>query len=96
MSERDSLRNLSAAITARQRSEAEAADAERGALLERVLALDLRLAELLRALAAAARAPAPAAALALALRFVVRTHTHTYALYCSHCDTFNTVKIYSY
>ncbi|CAH2073420.1 unnamed protein product, partial [Iphiclides podalirius] len=70
-SERDSLRNLSAAIAQRQRSEAE--DAERGSLLERVLALDARLSELLRALrlaaAAAARAPdQPGAALAHALR----------------------------
>ncbi|CAG4988427.1 unnamed protein product [Parnassius apollo] len=67
-SERESLRNLSAAITQRQRSEAE--DAERGSLLERVLALDARLSELLRALRlAAARAhDAPAAALAHALR----------------------------
>ncbi|CAH2228998.1 jg900, partial [Pararge aegeria aegeria] len=77
MSERDSLRNLSAAIAARQRWEAEAEEAARGALLERVLALDLRLADLLRALAAAAqaanspgsRAPdTPTAALAHALR----------------------------
>ncbi|XP_045785321.1 uncharacterized protein LOC123880936 [Maniola jurtina] len=77
MSERDSLRNLSAAIAARQRWEAEGEEAARGALLERVLALDLRLADLLRALAAAAqaanspssRAPdTPTAALAHALR----------------------------
>ncbi|XP_068629775.1 uncharacterized protein corn isoform X3 [Battus philenor] len=70
-SERESLRNLSAAIAQRQRSEAE--DAERGSLLERVLALDARLSELLRALrlaaAAATRATdSPAAALAHALR----------------------------
>lgn len=36
-SERESLRNLSAAIANRQRSEAE--DAERGSLLDRVLAI---------------------------------------------------------
>ncbi|XP_045445686.1 rootletin [Melitaea cinxia] len=67
-----SLRALSAAIAARQRWEAAGERAARGALLERVLALDARLAELLRALAAAALAAAPpdppAAALALALR----------------------------
>ncbi|XP_063620481.1 plectin-like isoform X2 [Cydia splendana] len=55
-SERDSLRNLSAAIAQRHRSEAE--DAERGTLLERVLALDNRLSELLRALRLAAAAAA--------------------------------------
>ncbi|XP_053625657.1 nuclease SbcCD subunit C isoform X2 [Plodia interpunctella] len=55
-SERDSLRLLSAAIAQRQRSEAE--DAERGSLLERVLALDNRLSELLRALRLAAGAAA--------------------------------------
>ncbi|XP_061712562.1 uncharacterized protein LOC133521549 isoform X2 [Cydia pomonella] len=59
-SERDSLRNLSAAIAQRQRSEAEAEDAERGSLLERVLALDTRLSELLRALRLAAAAAAAA------------------------------------
>ncbi|XP_049867439.1 uncharacterized protein LOC126367758 [Pectinophora gossypiella] len=58
VSERDSLRNLSAAIAHRQRSEAE--DAERGSLLERVLALDNRLSELLRALRLAAAVAAAA------------------------------------
>ncbi|KAL0842325.1 hypothetical protein ABMA28_014453 [Loxostege sticticalis] len=53
-SERDSLRNLSFAIAQRHRSEAE--DLERGSLLERVLALDNRLSELLRALQLAAAA----------------------------------------
>ncbi|XP_013195668.2 nuclease SbcCD subunit C [Amyelois transitella] len=57
-SERDSLRLLSAAIAQRQRSEAE--DLERGSLLERVLALDNRLSELLRALRLAAGAAAAA------------------------------------
>ncbi|KAM3962989.1 microtubule-binding protein cornetto [Aphomia sociella] len=70
-SERDSLRQLSAAIAQRQRSEAE--DGARGALLDRVLALDERLADLLRALrhaaaAAATAGDAPAARLAAALR----------------------------
>ncbi|RVE44428.1 hypothetical protein evm_010905 [Chilo suppressalis] len=66
-SERESLRNLSAAIAQRQRSEAE--DAERGSLVERVVSLDARLSSLVRALHAAARAPdAPAARLAHALR----------------------------
>ncbi|KPJ05075.1 hypothetical protein RR46_04191 [Papilio xuthus] len=75
-SERESLRTLSAAIAQRQRSEAEAQEAqeaERGSLLERVLSLDARLSELLRALRHAAAAAArhddtPAAALAHALR----------------------------
>ncbi|XP_014370229.2 uncharacterized protein LOC106720161 [Papilio machaon] len=72
-SERESLRTLSAAIAQRQRSEAEAQEAERGSLLERVLALDARLSDLLRALRHAAAAAArhddtPAAALAHALR----------------------------
>ncbi|XP_047527947.1 uncharacterized protein LOC125064774 isoform X2 [Vanessa atalanta] len=74
-SERESLRALSAAIAARQRWEAAGERAARGALLDRVLALDVRLAELLRALAAAAlsagaarSADLPAAALAHALR----------------------------
>ncbi|XP_061383329.1 uncharacterized protein LOC116767275 isoform X2 [Danaus plexippus] len=59
VSERESLRKLSAAIS-RQRweAEAEADEAARGALLDRVLLLDLRLADLLRALAAAASASA--------------------------------------
>ncbi|XP_063822187.1 nucleolin-like [Ostrinia nubilalis] len=55
-SERDSLRNLSAAIAQRHRSEAE--DLERGSLLERVLTLDNRLSDLLRALQLAAAAAA--------------------------------------
>lgn len=50
VSERESLRNLSAAIAHRQRSEAEAEEAEREALLERVLRVDSRLSDLLRAL----------------------------------------------
>lgn len=69
-SERDSLslRNLSAAIAHRQRSEAE--DAERGTLLDRVLAIDNRLTELLRALrlAAVAADDADSVRLAVALR----------------------------
>lgn len=78
-SERESLRALSAAIAARQRWEAAGERSARGALLDRVLALDLRLAELLRALSAAAAASAAtnatapdaaAVALAHALRFV--------------------------
>ncbi|XP_072943872.1 uncharacterized protein corn [Epargyreus clarus] len=73
VSERSSLRTLSAAIAARHRSEAEAEageEAARGALLDRVLALDARLAELLRALRlAAARAhDPPAHALAVHLK----------------------------
>ncbi|CAH2086167.1 unnamed protein product [Euphydryas editha] len=60
--EGESLRALSAAIAARQRWEAAGERAARGALLDRVLALDARLAELLRALAAAALAAAPPAA----------------------------------
>ncbi|XP_059057044.1 uncharacterized protein LOC131850724 [Achroia grisella] len=68
--ERESLRQLSAAIVQRQRSEAE--DAERGALLSRVMALDDRFADLLRALRAAAASSAcsaaPAAGLAAALK----------------------------
>ncbi|XP_037301900.1 LOW QUALITY PROTEIN: uncharacterized protein LOC119192169 [Manduca sexta] len=55
-SERESLRNLSAAIALRQRSEAE--DVERGWLLQRALALDARLSELLLALRLAAAAAA--------------------------------------
>ncbi|CAB3235046.1 unnamed protein product [Arctia plantaginis] len=62
-SERESLRTLSAAICARQRSEAEAAaadalDAERGGVLTRALQLDARLSRLLAALRAAAAAAA--------------------------------------
>ncbi|CAG9114726.1 unnamed protein product [Plutella xylostella] len=56
VSERESLRNLSAAIANRQRSEAE--DVERGSLLDRVLSIDNRLTELLRALRLAAAAAA--------------------------------------
>ncbi|GBP14494.1 hypothetical protein EVAR_7773_1 [Eumeta japonica] len=56
VSERESLRNLSAAIVHRQRSEAE--DAERGSLLDRVLVIDNRLTDLLRALRLAAAAAA--------------------------------------
>ncbi|CAK1545168.1 unnamed protein product [Leptosia nina] len=71
-SERESLRNLSAAIAQRQRSEAEAEEAARGSLLDRVVLLDQRLAELVRALALAAAAArhkdAPGAALADTLR----------------------------
>ncbi|KOB69650.1 Cornetto [Operophtera brumata] len=54
-SERESLRNLSAAIAHRQRSEAED---ERGSLIARVAALDARLSELLAALRLAAAAAA--------------------------------------
>ncbi|CAH0721886.1 unnamed protein product, partial [Brenthis ino] len=75
-SERESLRALSAAIAARQRWEAAGERSARGALLDRVLALDLRLAELLRALAAAAAAapaaPAAGDAAALALAHALR------------------------
>ncbi|XP_045532124.1 uncharacterized protein LOC123719223 isoform X3 [Pieris brassicae] len=71
-SERESLRNLSAAIAQRQRSEAEAEEAARGCLLDKVVLLDQRLAELVRALALAAAAArhkdAPAATLADTLR----------------------------
>ncbi|KAJ0180705.1 hypothetical protein K1T71_004109 [Dendrolimus kikuchii] len=55
-SERESLRNLSAAIAHRHRSEAE--DAERGSLVARALAVDARLSELLHALRLAATAAA--------------------------------------
>lgn len=52
------MRNLSAAIAHRQRSEAEAEEAERGSLVARALAADARLSELLHALRLAAAAAA--------------------------------------
>ncbi|XP_075969868.1 microtubule-binding protein cornetto isoform X2 [Anticarsia gemmatalis] len=77
-SERESLRTLSAAIAARQRSEAEAdacdaLDSERGGVLARALALDARLSRLLHALrlaaaVAAARGDPDSTRLAAALR----------------------------
>lgn len=81
MSERESLRTLSAAIAQRQRSEAEAEAAEaalegeRGGVLQRALALDARLSRLLLALrlaaaAAAARGDADSSRLAAALKLV--------------------------
>ena len=79
VSERESLRTLSAAIAQRQRSEAEAEaydaalEGERGGLLQRALALDARLTRLLHALRlaaalAAARGDPDSTRLAAALR----------------------------